>query len=101
MTDAELQALSSAFRQVLAEQALEQRAAIAGLRSDLDTEVSRAALYREADSAARERTMRALADAVANAVTPTLHQLQQRCAELERQAVFKRIEPVAPSEVTQ
>lgn len=97
MTDTELAALAAAFRGIVEEQAVTLRGQLATLQGRLDDEIVRGAAHRMRESAARERLPKLLVDAVGDAVAPRLQQLQQRTAELERQAVFKRVEPAAPA----
>jgi phage shock protein A len=84
MTDTELAALAAAFKSVIEDQGIALRAQIADLRADLDAERQKNAAHRLFESEARQRMAKTLADAIGDAVAPSLQQLRQRTAELER-----------------
>jgi hypothetical protein len=81
MNDVELSSLAAAFRSVIEEQGMAFRAQIATLHARLDDEIAKAAAHRLLESEARQRMAKTLADAIGDAVAPSLQQLRQRTAE--------------------
>jgi hypothetical protein len=88
MNDVELSSLAAAFRSVIEEQGMAFRAQIATLHARLDDEIAKSAAHRQCAGEAQQRMAQLLATAVGDAVTPTLRQLQQRTAELERRTAL-------------
>jgi hypothetical protein len=93
MTDAELQSLAAAFKGVIEEQAVTFRAQLTDLRADLDLERAKNAEYRRLESQSQQRMYAQLADAVGDAVRPSIQDLRQRTAVLEQRSM--------PTEITQ
>lgn len=86
MNDHEIAALAAAFKSIVAEQALALRAQLAELRADLHVERVKNAEYRRLQSQSHQQMMKAMGDAVVDAVRPRFAELQQRTAQLEQRA---------------
>jgi hypothetical protein len=87
MTDSELQAIVQAVKAVLGEQGTALQAQVASLRQDLDVERVKNAEYRRLESQSRQSMYAQLADAVGDAVRPSIQDLRQRTAVLEQRAI--------------
>lgn len=87
MTDSEITTICEVVKQILAERDTAARTEAASLRQDLRALQAKVHAQREADAESQQRTMKLFADAISDAVSPTLKQLQQRTAELERRAI--------------
>ncbi len=95
MNDSDIDALAQAFKAIVQEQAIAQQAALAELRAELRFEAAKAAAYREADTASRDRLMKTIGDRLRDALPAAV----SAAAERHLRAAMDRAVP--PTEATQ